>query len=35
LGNLIARLELLFGDAGQLEVRREADKTTVSLLFPA
>ena len=35
LGNLIARLELLFGDTGQLEVRREADKTTVSLLFPA
>jgi sensor histidine kinase YesM len=35
LGNLIARLELLFGAEGQLEVARAGDKTTVSLLFPA
>jgi LytS/YehU family sensor histidine kinase len=34
LGNLIARLELLFGGAGQLEVSRAGDKTTVSLSFP-
>jgi len=34
LGNLIARLELLFGSAGQLEVSRAGDKTTVSLSFP-
>ena len=27
LGNLVARLELLFGDAGQLDVTRENDKT--------
>jgi sensor histidine kinase YesM len=35
LGNLISRLELLFGDAGQLEVTCEDKKTTVSLTFPA
>jgi len=35
LGNLIARLELLFGDAGQLEVTRENGKTAVRLSFPA
>jgi sensor histidine kinase YesM len=34
LGNLIARLELLFGAAGQLEVTRENEKTTVRLSFP-
>ena len=35
LGNLIARLELLFGGAGQLEVAREHDRTVVRLSFPA
>ena len=35
LGNLIARLELLFGGAGQLEVAREKDRTIVRLSFPA
>jgi sensor histidine kinase YesM len=35
LGNLVARLELLFGDAGQLEVTRESGKTAVRLSFPA
>ena len=35
LGNLIARLELLFGGAGQLEVIRENEKTVVRLSFPA
>ncbi|MGB7985700.1 MAG: histidine kinase [Terracidiphilus sp.] len=35
LGNLIARLELLFGSAGQLEVARENDRTVVRLSFPA
>ena len=35
LGNLIARLELLFGDAGQLEVTRENEKTVAKLSFPA
>ena len=35
LGNLITRLELLFGSAGQLEVAREADRTVVRLYFPA
>jgi sensor histidine kinase YesM len=35
LGNLIARLELLFGDAGQLEVTRVGDKTAVRISFPA
>jgi sensor histidine kinase YesM len=35
LGNLISRLELLFGEAGQLEVTCEDKKTTVSLTFPA
>jgi signal transduction histidine kinase len=34
LGNLIARLELLFGGAGQLEVTREKEKTVVRLSFP-
>jgi sensor histidine kinase YesM len=35
LGNLIARLELLYGSAGQLEVTREGDRTAVRLSFPA
>jgi sensor histidine kinase YesM len=35
LGNLIARLELLFGGAGHLEVTRENGKTAVRLSFPA
>jgi signal transduction histidine kinase len=35
LGNLIARLELLFGEAGQLEVTRAGDKTVVRISFPA
>jgi LytS/YehU family sensor histidine kinase len=35
LGNLVARLELLFGPAGQLQVTRENEKTVVSLSFPA
>ena len=35
LGNLIARLELLFGDAGQLEVSCAGQRTTVTLSFPA
>ncbi|MGD0547595.1 MAG: histidine kinase [Terracidiphilus sp.] len=35
LGNLIARLELLFGGAGQLEVAREKERTIVRLNFPA
>jgi len=34
LGNLIARLEILFGPAGQLEVTRENEKTVVRLAFP-
>ena len=35
LGNLIARLEILFGSAGQLEVTRDGEKTAVCLSFPA
>jgi sensor histidine kinase YesM len=35
LGNLIARLELLYGPAGQLEVTRENEKTVVRIAFPA
>jgi sensor histidine kinase YesM len=35
LGNLNARLELLFGTDGRLEVTRENEKTVVRLLFPA
>jgi sensor histidine kinase YesM len=35
LGNLIARMELLYGSAGQLEVARENDRTVVCLSFPA
>ena len=35
LGNLIARIELLYGAAGQLEVTRRDGKTAVRLSFPA
>jgi LytS/YehU family sensor histidine kinase len=35
LGSLIARMELLYGGHGQLEVAREGDKTAVRLSFPA
>ncbi len=35
LGNLIARLELLFGSDGRLEVTRHGEKTSVRLSFPA
>jgi len=35
LGNLIARMELLYGAAGQLEVARENNKTAVRISFPA
>ncbi len=34
LGNLIARLELLFGERGELSVARKNDKTVVTMLFP-
>ncbi len=34
LGNLIGRLELLFGSEGQLEVTRADDKTSVCFSFP-
>lgn len=34
LGNLIARLELLFGEHGQLSVTRKDENTIVTLLFP-
>jgi len=35
LGNLAARLELLFGSAGHLDVARENDMTVVRISFPA
>ena len=35
LGNLVARLELLYGAEGRLEVTRENEKTAVRLYFPA
>lgn len=35
LGNLIARMELLYGPDGQLEVAREDGQTAVRLSFPA
>jgi sensor histidine kinase YesM len=35
LGNLIARIELLYGPAGQLQVVRENDRTVVRMTFPA
>ena len=34
LGNLVSRLELLFGERGQLSVAREGNATVVTLLFP-
>jgi two-component system sensor histidine kinase AlgZ len=34
LGNLVSRMELLFGDRGQMAVTRADEKTVVSLLFP-
>jgi signal transduction histidine kinase len=35
LGNLVARLDLLFGSAGRLDVTRENEKTVVSMSFSA
>jgi len=35
LGNLIARLELLFGAGGKLDLTRKNEKTVVRLSFPA
>jgi sensor histidine kinase YesM len=35
LGNLVARLELLFGDRAQLDVLRDEEKTVVVMTFPA
>jgi sensor histidine kinase YesM len=35
LGNLIARLELLFGAAGRLDLKRENGETVVSISLPA
>jgi sensor histidine kinase YesM len=35
LGNLIARVELLYGPGGQLQASREGDRTAVRLSFPA
>jgi sensor histidine kinase YesM len=35
LGNLIARLELIYGQSGHLEVTRENEKTAVRIAFPA
>jgi sensor histidine kinase YesM len=34
LGNLVSRLELLFGERGQLSVARQNETTVVTLLFP-
>jgi signal transduction histidine kinase len=34
LGNLVSRLELLFGERGQLSVSRQDETTVVTLLFP-
>jgi two-component system sensor histidine kinase AlgZ len=34
LGNLVSRLELLFGERGQLSVARKDETTVVTLLFP-
>ena len=34
LGNLVSRLELLFGENGQLSVARKEETTVVSLVFP-
>jgi sensor histidine kinase YesM len=35
LGNLGARLELLYGSSGELEVQRVGDETAVRIIFPA
>ncbi len=35
LGNLVGRLELLFGEAAQLNVNRIGDKTVVTIALPA
>jgi sensor histidine kinase YesM len=35
LGNLVGRLELLYGDAAQLNVSRVADKTVVAIRIPS
>ncbi|MGA3010711.1 MAG: histidine kinase [Terracidiphilus sp.] len=35
LGNLAARLELLFGGAGRLDVTRESERTIARISFPA
>ena len=35
LGNLIARLDLLFGDRGKVDVERRGNRTVVSLEYPA
>jgi sensor histidine kinase YesM len=34
LGNLVSRLELLFGERGQLSVARQGETTVVTLVFP-
>jgi LytS/YehU family sensor histidine kinase len=35
LANLIARLQLLFGEAGYIEVTQREDRNSVRLYFPA
>lgn len=35
LGNLVARIESFYGDAGKLEVTRESGRTAVRLILPA
>ena len=35
LGNLIARLDLLFGERGKIDVVRENEKTVVRMSFPS
>jgi len=35
IGNLVARLDLLFGNAARLDVTRENEKTVVRMSFPA
>jgi two-component system, LytTR family, sensor histidine kinase AlgZ len=35
LGNLVTRLDLLFGDRAQLDVHRDEEKTVVAMTFPA
>jgi signal transduction histidine kinase len=34
LGNLVGRMELLFGERGKLDVARREGRTVVSLEFP-